>query len=199
MTDAVDLTAVAHAREALEAIARAHPDLTTEAAHARTARWLHSLEVAPMADDSVQLGVRIPRVLLAALDREVSRMNAAVPGVEFTRSDAVRAVLTRALTTSKLAPAPHREGDGEAQRPLAFALTAGEAKASKASKAPPGMEALRKRYRAALDRKALEGSPTAKAIGCSEPMLRKWSKGTVQTLRPERLAALAVLLDREGL
>jgi hypothetical protein len=197
MTDTVNLTAVAHAREALEAIARAHPDLTTDAAHARTARWLHSLEAAPMTDDSVQLGVRIPRALLTALDREVSRMKAAVPGVEFTRSDAVRAVLTRALTTPKPAPAPPLEG--EAQRPLAFALTASEAKASKASKAPPGMEALRKRYRAALDSKALEGSPTAKTIGCSEPMLRKWSKGTVHTLRPELLAALAALLDGEGL
>lgn len=121
MTAAVDLVAVARARTALRALAVAHPELTAPAAQERAARWLADpdLEVnmsrkLSTEEDSVQLGIRLPRSLLSALDVEVSRLSALVAPelrgvVNLTRSDAVRTILQRALapvaTSAPSAPA----------------------------------------------------------------------------------------------
>lgn len=50
-----------------------------------------------LEDDSVQLGLRVPRSLLGALDVEATVLGIKTPGITFTRSDAMRSILTRAL------------------------------------------------------------------------------------------------------
>jgi hypothetical protein len=46
---------------------------------------------------TTQVAFRLPDPLLARLDRHVERMNADNPGLEFSRADAVRSLLTRSL------------------------------------------------------------------------------------------------------
>lgn len=54
-----------------------------------------------MKDDTVQVSVRLPADLHAAVEAERARIQATVPrGVRVTLADAVRAVLTRALRTT---------------------------------------------------------------------------------------------------
>ena len=48
-------------------------------------------------EETIQMGVRIPKSLADALDAESARLEAQLPGHRFTRSDVARAVLTRAL------------------------------------------------------------------------------------------------------
>jgi metal-responsive CopG/Arc/MetJ family transcriptional regulator len=45
-----------------------------------------------------QIGVRLPAALLAELDRYIAERNANEPGLDLTRSDAVRVILARTLT-----------------------------------------------------------------------------------------------------
>jgi len=49
------------------------------------------------ADKTIQVAFRLPPNLLDRLDRHVVRMNAENPGLEFSRADAVRSLLTRSL------------------------------------------------------------------------------------------------------
>lgn len=44
-----------------------------------------------------QYAFRLPPALMARVDRHVLRMNGDNPGLEFSRADAVRSLLTRAL------------------------------------------------------------------------------------------------------
>ncbi len=46
---------------------------------------------------TTQLAFRLPDSLIQRLDRHVERMAKELPGLEFTRVDAVRSLLTRAL------------------------------------------------------------------------------------------------------
>lgn len=48
-------------------------------------------------EETIQMGVRIPKSLADALDAESARLEAQLPGHRFTRSDVARAVLMRAL------------------------------------------------------------------------------------------------------
>lgn len=48
-------------------------------------------------ETTTQVAFRLPDGLLKRLDRHVERMTAENPGLEFTRADAVRSLLTRAL------------------------------------------------------------------------------------------------------
>ena len=45
----------------------------------------------------VQLAFRLPGALVARVDAYAKRLNAATPGLDVTRTDAVRALLTQAL------------------------------------------------------------------------------------------------------
>ena len=113
---AVDLVAVQRAREALRALARAHPELTTAAAQNRAAAWLHDEEHDEMSRKlneqqegaAEQVGVRLSPELLARLDAEAARLSA-LTATPFTRSMVVRAVLSRHLPELD-APAAHARG-----------------------------------------------------------------------------------------
>ena len=48
-------------------------------------------------EETIQMGVRIPKSLAGALDAEAKRLEAQHPGLRFTRSEVARAVLTRVL------------------------------------------------------------------------------------------------------
>jgi hypothetical protein len=48
-------------------------------------------------EETVQLAFRLPGSLLARVDAYAKRLNAATPGLDVTRTDAVRALLTQAL------------------------------------------------------------------------------------------------------
>ncbi len=108
MTAPVDLVAVRRARDALRALAAAHPELTAAAAQNRAAAWMHDQEHNEMSrklnDEqnteqngaAEQIGVRLPAELLARLDAEAARLSA-LTAAPFTRSMVVRSVLARAL------------------------------------------------------------------------------------------------------
>ncbi len=108
MTAPVDLVAVRRARDALRALAAAHPELTAAAAQNRAAAWMHDQEHNEMSrklnDEqnteqngaAEQIGVRLPAELLARLDAEAARLSA-LTATPFTRSMVVRSVLARAL------------------------------------------------------------------------------------------------------
>ena len=51
----------------------------------------------PTTTPTTQVAFRLPDPLLARLDAHVKRMNAENPGLEFSRADAVRSLLTRSL------------------------------------------------------------------------------------------------------
>jgi hypothetical protein len=53
--------------------------------------------MAPAKDKTTQVAFRLPDALLARLDRHAERLSKQHPGLEFTRVDVVRTLLTRAL------------------------------------------------------------------------------------------------------
>lgn len=53
--------------------------------------------MAPTKDKTTQVAFRLPDALVARLDRHAERLSKQHPGLEFTRVDAVRTLLTRAL------------------------------------------------------------------------------------------------------
>lgn len=163
MTGAVDLAAVARARTALRALVTAHPELTSPAAQDRAARWIADLEVNMSRklsedSDSVQLGIRLPRALLAALDVEVSRLASQVPAelrgvLSVTRSDAVRSILQRALAPTSAALPAATSVPADARQPDLFAARPAATSAPVAAPAAPVVGAdLEARVLAAIER-----------------------------------------------
>ena len=53
-------------------------------------------------DPTTQAAFRLPDHLIARLDRHAERMSKEHPGLEFSRADAVRTLLTRALDEVEL-------------------------------------------------------------------------------------------------
>lgn len=51
----------------------------------------------PSEPKTLQVAFRLPEDLIARVDRHVLRMNGDNPGLKFSRADAVRSLLTRAL------------------------------------------------------------------------------------------------------
>jgi hypothetical protein len=69
------------------------------------------------SDDKEQIAVRLPGGLLMRLDAYKDRVKADLPGVEFTRADAVRVLLERALTAEGLAkPARPTESRSDSKK-----------------------------------------------------------------------------------
>lgn len=54
-----------------------------------------------LADETAVVSIRLPIDLVRRLDRYADELRAVTPGVNITRTDAARAILTRALTVSK--------------------------------------------------------------------------------------------------
>jgi len=50
------------------------------------------------SDKTTQVAFRLPNTMLERVDEHVQRMNEANPGLEFSRVDAVRTLLARALS-----------------------------------------------------------------------------------------------------
>jgi hypothetical protein len=113
---AVDLAAVRLARERLDELVRAHPELRGERSAANVAGWQETLEHldAPkgdthaMADPTQQVAFRLPVSLLERLDAYADRMRDAQPGLTVTRADVVRVLLARALDADEAAAKPKR-------------------------------------------------------------------------------------------
>jgi hypothetical protein len=61
-----------------------------------------------MAENTSQVAFRLPLDLLKRIDRHAERMRDLQPGVNVTRTDVVRMLLTRALD--------HMDGDGAPRR-----------------------------------------------------------------------------------
>jgi len=59
---------------------------------------------------TTQVAFRLPDSLIARLDRHVERMSKEHPGLDFSRADAVRSLLTRALDQIEGAGAPAKRG-----------------------------------------------------------------------------------------
>jgi hypothetical protein len=91
----IDLPRIRAALARLDALALEHP----EAFGGRTAQqWTTILEESEaMVDDSKVVGFRLPQVLLDRIDAFGAQFSAANAGLEISRSDAVRLLLTRAL------------------------------------------------------------------------------------------------------
>ena len=101
---AIDLAALRTVRSALDAIVSAYPELTQPVARDRLAVALRkehnpmSKRLDPNATGaSTTVGVRLSPDLLAHVDAEVARLSALVPSASFGRSEAVRAMILRAV------------------------------------------------------------------------------------------------------
>ena len=90
-------------REAIEALLQAHPELTEPEARARLAAWLQA-EEERRPRPSIKVFVRMPPDLVAGIDAYRQAMRKAQPGLRPNRSDAVRALLNKALASEGLLP-----------------------------------------------------------------------------------------------
>ncbi len=55
-------------------------------------------------DKTVQLAFRLPAALVARVDVYAKRLNGATPGLDVTRTDAVRSLLVQALDALRVEP-----------------------------------------------------------------------------------------------
>jgi hypothetical protein len=104
----LDELAIAAASRRLDALASKHPELVDGEAGTEDNRaaWVEILAadekgqtpMTPKASErGVQLAFRVPAELVERLDAHAERLSREHPGLEFTRTDAVRTLLTRAL------------------------------------------------------------------------------------------------------
>ena len=98
-----DAIAIAASLRRLREIASQHPELLGPSDLENVSEWTEILgteEGSTMAKDkeaTVQVAFRLPESLVERIDRHVERMNGANPGLDFSRADAVRSLLTRSL------------------------------------------------------------------------------------------------------
>jgi len=98
----IDEVAVAAALRRLDATIAKHPELVGPTGPDNVNAWIETLETdekgSQMAKEPTQqVAFRLPDSLVARLDRHVERMTKEHPGLDFSRADAVRSLLTRAL------------------------------------------------------------------------------------------------------
>lgn len=98
----VDEVALAAARRRLDATIAKYPELVGPTGPDNVSDWIETLksieEGTDMAKETTtQVAFRLPDSLIARLDRHVERMTKEHPGLDFSRADAVRSLLTRAL------------------------------------------------------------------------------------------------------
>lgn len=90
----IDWRAVAEARRELDRLRREHPELSGPS---DTSDWIASLKENTTMADTQQAAFRLPIDLLKRLDRHVKRLQEASPGMNVSRTDAVRLLLTSGL------------------------------------------------------------------------------------------------------
>jgi hypothetical protein len=111
----VDEVAVAAALRRLDAIIAKHPELVGPTGPDNVSAWMETLksiegETDMAKEPTTQVAFRLPDSLIARLDRHVERMTKEHPGLDFTRADAVRSLLTRALDQIEGSSAPTKRG-----------------------------------------------------------------------------------------
>ena len=107
----IDEVAAAAALRRLDATIAKHPELLGPSGPDNVNAWMETLESIEEGTDmakepTTQVAFRLPDSLIARLDRHVERMSKEHPGLDFTRADAVRSLLTRALDQIEGASAP---------------------------------------------------------------------------------------------
>jgi len=98
----IDEVAAQAALRRLDAVAAKHPELLGLRGPKNVDAWAALLAADEKGSDmasepTTQVAFRFPDALVERLDRHVERMKAATPGIDFSRADAVRSLLTRAL------------------------------------------------------------------------------------------------------
>ena len=111
----VDEVALAAARRRLDATIAKYPELVGPSGPDNVSAWMETLEELEKGTDmakepTTQVAFRLPDSLIARLDRHVERMTKEHPGLDFTRADAVRSLLTRALDEIEGPSAPTKRG-----------------------------------------------------------------------------------------
>jgi hypothetical protein len=98
----IDELAVAASLRRLDALVVQHPELVGPTGPDNVNDWIETLEADEKGsqmtkEPTTQVAFRLPDGLIARLDRHVERMGKEHPGLDFSRADAVRSLLTRAL------------------------------------------------------------------------------------------------------
>jgi hypothetical protein len=111
----IDEVAAAAALRRLDATIAKYPELVGPTGPDNVNAWIETLksieEGADMAKEpTTQVAFRLPDSLIARLDRHVERMGKEHPGLDFSRADAVRSLLTRALDQIEGPSAPTKRG-----------------------------------------------------------------------------------------
>ena len=100
--EVVDEVSAAAASRRLDALVVEHPELLGPSGQDNVKDWIAMLatreeELTMPKEPTTQVAFRLPDNLIKRLDRHVARMGSENPGLDFTRVDAVRSLLTRAL------------------------------------------------------------------------------------------------------
>jgi hypothetical protein len=111
----IDEVAAAAALRRLDATIAKYPELVGATGPDNVNAWIETLEAleegSEMAKEpTTQVAFRLPDSLIERLDRHVERMTKENPGLDFSRADAVRSLLTRALDQIEGASAPTKRG-----------------------------------------------------------------------------------------
>ena len=111
----VDEVAMAASLRRLDELAKKHPELLGPSGPDNVNAWIETLEALEEGTDmakepTTQVAFRLPDSLIARLDRHVERMGKEHPGLDFSRADAVRSLLTRALDQIEGPSAPTKRG-----------------------------------------------------------------------------------------
>jgi hypothetical protein len=111
----VDEVAVAASMRRLDELAKRYPELLGPSGPDNVSAWIETLESLDEGTDmakepTTQVAFRLPDSLITRLDRHVERMSKENPGLDFTRVDAVRSLLTRALDQIEGTSAPTKRG-----------------------------------------------------------------------------------------
>lgn len=111
----VDEVALAAARRRLDALVAQHPELVGPTGPDNVNAWIETLESIEEGTDMAkeptqQVAFRLPDSLIARLDQHVERMSKEHPGLDFSRADAVRSLLTRALDQIEGSSSPTKRG-----------------------------------------------------------------------------------------
>jgi hypothetical protein len=99
----------------LDELAKKHPEFLGPTGPDNVNAWIETLESIEEGTDmakepTTQVAFRLPDSLLARLDRHVERMSKEHPGLDFSRADAVRSLLTRALDQIEGPSTPTKRG-----------------------------------------------------------------------------------------
>jgi hypothetical protein len=111
----IDEVAAAAALRRLDATIAKYPELVGQTGPDNVSAWIETLKSIEKGTDmakepTTQVAFRLPDSLIARLDRHVERMTKEHPGLDFSRADAVRSLLTRALDEIETPSAPAKRG-----------------------------------------------------------------------------------------